>query len=99
MQGDRCGIACQQAATAVATGAAHQAGLVQLCQQATDHHRMGRQARGQLFGGARARLADQMGHHVQRIGERVREFHVTRIVTFKSPVEGLLSFHMDTSVL
>ncbi|MNI73375.1 hypothetical protein D3C73_1293770 [compost metagenome] len=44
-------------------------------------------------------LADQMGHHVQGIGERIRGFHVTKIVTFKPAVEGLLSFHMDTFVL
>jgi hypothetical protein len=77
MQGDRRGVAGQLAAAAMTAGAAHQAGLVQLRQQAADHHRMGRQAGRQLLGGARAILADQVRHHVQGVGERVRGFHVT----------------------
>ncbi len=93
----RC-IACQLAAAAVAARAAHQPGLVHLRQQAADHHRVGRQAGGQLFGGTRAFLADQVGHHVQGVGERVSGFHVTTIVTFKPSVEGPLLFHLDTFV-
>ncbi|KAG1221467.1 hypothetical protein G6F35_005973 [Rhizopus arrhizus] len=96
VQGDGGGVAGQLAAAAVAACGVHQAGPVQLRQQAPDHHRMGRQARRQLFGGARCALADQVRHHVQGIGKRVRGLHVTTIVTFKSPVQSLLSFHMDT---
>ena len=99
MQGDRCSVAGQLAATAMTAGAAYQAGLVQLRQQTADHHRMGRQAGRQLPGGARAILADQMRHHVQGVRERVRGFHVTTVVTFISPVQGPYLFHMDTFVL
>ncbi|KAG0924647.1 hypothetical protein G6F32_013834 [Rhizopus arrhizus] len=98
-EGDGGGVAGQLAAAAVAACGVHQAGPVQLRQQAPAHHRMGRQARRQLFGGARCALADQVRHHVQGIGKRVRGLHVTTIVTFKSPVQSLLSFHMDTFVL
>ncbi len=99
MQGDRRRIVGQLAATPMAAGAAYQAGLVQLCQQAADHHWMGRQAGRQLLGGAWAILADQVRHHVQGVRERVRGFHVTTLVTFISPVQGPYLFHMDTFVL
>ncbi|KAJ9649131.1 hypothetical protein H2198_010953 [Neophaeococcomyces mojaviensis] len=99
MQGNCGSIAGQQAAAAVAAGTAHQAGLLELRQQAPDHHRMGGQARCQLLGGARGGLADQVRHYMQGVGKRVRGFHVTTIVTFKSSVESPHSFHMDTFVL
>jgi len=71
----------QLAAAAMATHAGDQPALVQSGQQAPDHHRMGWQAGGELLGGARAVLADQMGHHVQRVRELVTGFHVTTVVT------------------
>jgi len=69
-------------AAPVATHGGHQAAFVQGRQQTPDHHGMSRQAGGELFGGTRTVLADQMGHHVQRIGELVAGFHVTIVVTY-----------------
>ncbi|MNR64841.1 hypothetical protein D3C85_1876290 [compost metagenome] len=67
MQGDLRRLPGELGATPVATHGGHQAAFVQGRQKKADHHGMGRQAGGELLGGARTVLADQMGHHVQGV--------------------------------